>query len=273
MRLALEGVLSGKRPPTAPLAIEGTRTVPAGPVDAVLGSMQMAAPPGMNGGSMRSPAADTPAPRTERGPLAMTPYAAAPSPGGYGPPPAAPPMTGAHAATGPSAPRRRRRSGAWALVVIPLLVGAGVVAALIAGYGPGGETPQPTVTPTPTATATATSTAKGGTAPAPTDSIAPLVTAPHPQGTVRPPPVVATDGGKKGPPGPGPAPSDTVFPPVIPSTLPFPFPEVPDGGLLLPFPIPSTLPSTLPFPIPGIPGLGPAPTAAPSSTPKGSSTL
>jgi serine/threonine-protein kinase len=261
MRLALEGALSGKRPPTVPIAVvEGPRTVPGGPVDAVLGSMQ-------GPGAMRSPVADSPPPRTERGPLAMTPYAAAPSPAAYGPPPA---VTGAPPA---ARPRKRRGGGMWALIVLPLLLGAGVVAALIVGGGAGGTAPEAQATVT--TTATTTSTASRATPAAPTDTIAPLVTTtPHAPGTVRPP--AAVDGGKR-PPGPGPAPSETVFVPTIPSTLPFPLPDMGDGGSLLPFPIPTslptTLPSTLPFPIPGIPGLGPAPSATPSATPKASATL
>jgi tRNA A-37 threonylcarbamoyl transferase component Bud32 len=245
MRLALEGARSGKRAPTVPLATHRA-TVQAEPMPAAFDAPAHHV----------APANEAP-PRTERAP-------------GVGPftPMAQPAVTAA------PRPRKSGRGGTWALIVGALLLGAGVVVAVVVSADRAPEpTPTPTLTASPPAILSASPPPLALGAPGPTDSIAPLAPSPRPSPASRP------GDGSRAPHAASatPAPSDTYVPP------PFQLPTFPsgDGGTsLLPFPIPSAFPTAFPTAFPGalpttfpsaLPFPLPAP-EAPSSPPAASAT-
>jgi serine/threonine-protein kinase len=201
---------------------------------------------------------DTPHVDTIRAPPIAT--ALTPSPYVGTPMPASPPGEGTR--------RRRSRGPMIALVALPVLIGAGVVA-LVVGTGtwassasaPGAQ-PDPTpaavnLQPTPASAAAApTETpSKGAAVPtlAPTRAVAPARsgTSSHPTGSA-PPPVA--DAGL--PP--------MAFPSGFPSSLP-PFPTALPSGLAIPSGFPTSLPSAFPSVLPAWPPpMAPAPQPAPA---------
>jgi serine/threonine-protein kinase len=263
MRLALERVMAKPQPqpqaaqPPAP-EMTATGTLKNVPANQVLGGASPAqarpatAPfPGMPAAPAQTPPGtepSEPAVHTERAPPIATAMA--------------PPV---YAATGPAVPlpampygqqpEQRSRAPVVALVALSLLLGAGVVAMLIATGTlslssndppqplPGGGTSTATTLTTSTPTSRGAPTETG----APVPTLSPTVPGPSPRPTPsnRPGPAPAADAGGYTPP----------F--VFPSNLP-PFPSV-----LPPFPttIPSIFPSVLPpWPVP-------PPTAPPSPAP------
>ena len=224
MRLALEKV---RRPGTAVLgAAAGGAHTAAG-----VRPVSVATPAPAVGDSTEAPPVNT---------MRAPPIASALSPGG--------PYAGAAV---PAAPpgnpgaRRRGRMSVVALVAVPLLVGGGVVAVLIATgtwasttTDPSLPTPapspaQPSSEPTPTQTATPQGTATSEVPKLLPVHTSPAPVVPHPTSSVRPAVVPAQEGGAPPPP--------FLFPSGLPSTLP-PFPSV------LPFPtnFPAPFPSVLP---------------------------
>jgi serine/threonine-protein kinase len=250
MRMALEGALSGKRPPTAPLpktpepalaalaAPAGTGTVMGAPAEALL----------TNGNS----------PQTAMGPGNTARVAPVPAWVGTPPPP-------------DDAPRPRKRSRA-PLVALLSVIGVVAVGAIVASQYDvfGGTSNNPTPEPltfTATPTTPVTTTAAQPTKPATTDTVAPLVQPPvRPTGPTPPRPHPS---GSTAPSGSGsaipPMPTFPPFPSGLPSVLPFPIPSTSTGPV---FTVPTVLPSNLPFPIPGLGPTAPTPSAsiAPSST-------
>ncbi|HEX8792918.1 MAG TPA: serine/threonine-protein kinase [Polyangiaceae bacterium] len=233
----------------------------ARPVTAPVAAVPAQTPPGTE--------PSEPAVHTERAP----PIATALAPPIYmvmGSSPAPPPPMVPYA----QQPYRRSRGPVVALIGLSLLLGAGVVAMLIATgtlsfssndptpltFGGGGGTS--------TATATTSSLPSPG---APTDTNAPVPTlSPTVPGPSPGPGPRPTPSNRPGP-GPAPAPDAGGYTPpwVIPSTLP-PFPSV-----LPPFPttIPSIFPSVLPpWPMPPGP-TAPPPSPAPTPTHSGGSNI
>jgi serine/threonine-protein kinase len=250
MRSALEGALSGKRPPTVPLpadprrAAAKTGTVMGAPADALLTPMPPA--PGQAHGPQTAIGSGT----DRVAPVAIV----TPNPS---------PAFAAYEA-GPRA--RRSSSRGWLIALLALLGAVAVGAIVVSQYDVFGGS----VTPDPTPTATAQNPAPPPPGPAPTanpapaaakpgDTLAPLVQpppSPRPQPTPRPHP----SGGAS----PSPSGATPDAPPPLPSFPPFPFP------------IPSTVPS-MPFPIPSlplpIPGFGPPVQPAPAPTASSASSL
>lgn len=151
-------------------------------------------------------------------------------------------------------PKRKKRSSMWMLIALPLLLGVGVVVALVVNNMK--ESPTPTL---PTATqitpATATPTAPTPTAPTnePVAPLTPLVGTTTP--AVRPSPLPRTSSSASS--SARPTASETPpngqippFPSTFPSTFPFPLPSmsVPPGF---------TIPSGFPFPQPPPPAPSP----------------
>lgn len=182
-------------------------------------------------------------------------------PAGYGPPP----QQQQQQQQGNAPPQRRKKSSALWLLVIPLLLGVGVVVTLVIINSQASDTPQPiafpvtngtvpTVTPTAQGVETSQPVATGGALP-PIVTGAPLpVTPTHPTATAHPT-TTAT--------------STSNNPPTlpIPSTLPSGFPTAFPSNL--PFQLPSGLPSGFPpFGLPTVTPTSPAPSAsaAPAST-------
>ncbi len=251
MRLALAATMSGKKAPTA--AMPAVAGVPAAAgVDLGTGTLK--------GANARDVYANAPALAAA---AAATSYAAPPDISephvdtqrapptslammGYGPPP--PPV---QAYTPPPARRRKSGGGKMALLIaIPLLLGAGSVAAYVA-FAPASNAPieplpsvAPPPHPTPGASTPATPTS------APTDTLAPLNplnAKPTPLGPRPPGPAPReTDAGA--------APGPTPFIPPIPSGFP-----IPSG---LPTAWPTALPSSFPLPFP----VPPAPKGAPTAS-------
>jgi eukaryotic-like serine/threonine-protein kinase len=238
MRLALEAAIATKRPLTTPVATQ----------------------PGARATPLHTPA-DAP-PRTER----------APGPIGFSP--AAPyvPTAPAHLSPGmtpsPVRSRRARSGGVWAIIVIPLLLGAGAVVTWVVTSQ---NAPSPAATATASATAppawTAPASATPPATPIAVGTVARLV--PAQQGPSAPSrgahPAHPSSAASSAASAPGEAP---YTPP--PFTMPsgFPFPTSADGGSpLLPFPVPAgfptTLPSSLPFPFP-LPETPPEQSSAPA---------
>ena len=265
MRLALSDAMSGKRPPTgvmgavpvktgampaAPAAQDpGTGTLKGAPAKEVLAGrathMETAARPAVVSGTS---VPDEPRVDTQRGP-AVGAAGGAPMPMAYVPP-------------APQQETRRRKgsSGMVWLIAVPLLLGAGVVAAYVATQQSSSTPPAPEPTkPTATVTASTKPSASAATS-ASSDPLAPFNPSSqpaHPTG-----------------PGTGPAPHPSGLPstlpggdggvpniPPLPSTLPSGFPPIPSG---FPTAWPSGFPSQLPFPIPVPPQPAPStPHAAP----------
>jgi serine/threonine-protein kinase len=282
LRIALENALAGRRPATG--SLPGPLGTPAPSVAVVPSGAvpQPGAAPGVPEvsatGTLRNMPAvqmlqagqaarhgtmgaqtpmgmDTPepAPHTQRAP--PIPTALGPSPYGAVAVPTAP-------NGGSSRPRSGNRT--WALVALPLVLGAGIVGALIATgtWVPGGssDTPSPTTAPRAEAEAGGGSSGQGvatTTSPAgPTITVVPPLqqnrpfgpsTAPHPSGSTHPLPSSAPEAGAGAPP-------PFVFPPTLPS-----FP-----GMI---PLPSGFPTAFPSVLPPWPGTPPA-VAPTSSAPK-----
>jgi serine/threonine-protein kinase len=235
MRLALEGALAGRRPPTTPIGARtpepaGTGTVMGAPAEAALkatpsppspanplGSTVRAAPVGMGAG-----AAPAYAPRAPYG-----------SQGEYDEPP-------------------RRRFPVW-LVVLPLLLGAGGVAAYLVVQQQGGSGAGTNGTATATMTATATTTTTTTTPPTTTPATAtgklsPLTpaTITTPTATARPTASTSATGTATA----SPTGSATADPTAPPTVGPIVIPGITnDAGLIT---VPTTFPSgfQLPFPVP-----------------------
>ncbi len=231
MRLALEGAMAGKRPPTSALS----QQAPGGTVAmGAAGPVRTAASPAITGANIEEPHVDT----VRAAPVATA--MAAPAYLGTGMPPMAP-------AEGPHPPEHRRRIPVVAIVGLSLLLGASVLGILVGtgtiAFSSGPPQPPPLVTPAsnppPAPTATPTAAATVTTAPAtpalPTLApTRPVPTAPRPVPSNHPAP--EADAGVAPP---------FVFPTALPTTLP-PFPSV--------FPLPPGFPSTLPSGFPSIPG-------------------
>ncbi len=161
--------------------------------------------------------------------------------------------------------RRRKRSSGWLLIALPLLLGGGVVLALVVNNASSSPAPVATTTTTTTTTATATATPTPTPTPSPAanDTVAPLIPTP----TAHPPrPHPTASGGASAPP----QPTETVpsfpssFPTSFPSGIPNPFPNASSSGVS-PVPV-FTIPTNLPFPMPPF-TVPTAPTSAPSATP------
>ncbi len=262
MRLALEGALQGKRPPTIPLAaaadlsmIEaGTGTVMGAPAHALLGADAR--------GAVRPPH------ETAMGRPQATPVGDPGSMGGASPsPPHATPIH--YSAPEHEAPRRSRTGPIVGILLLALVAMGAIIASqtdLLAGFGggssssSGGSGDLPTAT-TPVPTTPAPSAAPTpSTAPTPPGSLAPLVTprpTPSPVPGPTTPPKPHPSGSASGSPD-TPPPTPQPFPIPFPSGLP-PFP-IPTGSA---FPFPTTIPS-FPIPLPNFipPGPAPQPTAS-----------
>jgi serine/threonine protein kinase len=253
MRLALEAAIAGKRSATAAIAAPTPApskfaTMQTAPVQAAF-----ATPAGA------TPATDA-APRTERaGPIGYPATTPGPqmSPSAVTPPPG----------------RSRQRSGGkgkWALVLIPLLAGAGGVVAWVVttqNSPPAAPLPAPTTPPTwtaPSSAAAPTPPASISAPPVATLLPSPQTPSPSPRPGARPPRAAGSASASAS----GGAGEVPYTPPPFEIPGGFGFPTASDGGpTLLPFPVPSGFPTTLPsalpfpFPLPGVPG---APTAVPS---------
>ena len=246
MRLALEGALSGKRPPTAQLsAVPGTGTVMGAPADAILGAglkldPRMAAMPAGTGTIPAPP--DVPQAGLQAGTRA----------GGGGPMGVAPAMPHAHTPRYPSSPPRRRRSrapmvGMFALAFLAL----GGVAAAYYSYWQSSELPAPIPTvahiaqtataTTPTATQTPTAATNDPLTPLGTSTVRPPQPPPqpHPHASGTP---SSKPSGSNAPPD---APPTSPFPTVFPSSFPNPFPPGSSGAPPV-FTIPTAFPSVFP---------------------------
>jgi serine/threonine-protein kinase len=255
MRLALQAAMGARRP---------ANNSAAGPVPRVGASATEVLAPA--NAVAASPAPRTPAKRSDPEPHVDTirapPIATALTPSPYvgTPMPASPPAEGTR--------RRRSRGPMIALVALPVLIGAGVVA-LVVGTGtwassasaPGAQ-PEPlpaavNLQPTPAAATPAVpaeTPSKGAVVPtlAPTRAAAP-----------------AHGGTSARPNVPGSAPmADAGLPPIafpsgFPSSLP-PFPTALPSGLAIPSGFPTSLPSTFPSVLPAWPPpMAPPPQPAP----------
>ena len=268
MRIALDAAVAGRRPAAGSLSGPAGTPLPAGatspPQVSASGSggtmrnlpaMQVMQAAAASQTPLGVEASDPPA-HTQRAP----PLATALGPSPYG---------AVSVPTGPKGGelRPRPRNRTWALVALPLLLGAGIVGTLIAtgawvssgSEGPTGPTPRSEEA------AVAISTAGGATGVVPVVSSNPVPTLqqgrpiapatwPHPGASTRP---VASAGQDAG--GGGPAPF--VFPSSLPTSLP-PFP----AGFPLPSGFPTAFPTVLP-PWPAPPaGATPVPGVTPTAT-------
>jgi eukaryotic-like serine/threonine-protein kinase len=241
------------RPPTQQIAQAAAPQTPEVAPEPRAHGTVMAAPLAMD-------AYGAPPPNTER-PAQMQPmqnaqYANTQSPyaNGYG----APAQT--DAPTYGVAPTRKKKGGGWLLIMIPILLGIGVVVTIVIVQSQSTpDTPQPLVFPvdttqtTPTQT-TAQNTANTSTPTAGNTQLAPLQTGGPTQPQQHP---TATPGhsGTATPSGTGTSnnPPTLPFPSGFPSGFPTTFPST------LPFPMPSmNIPTSFPF--------QPPPTAAPTSS-------
>jgi len=237
MRIALASAMSGKKGPTAAMPA-ALGIMPAGGADLGTGTLKgenardvyanAPVPAGTTSFSAPVEMSDPPA-DTQRAPPAGIALQA------YGPPPQVQAYT--------PQPQRRRKGGAGKmalLIAIPLLLGAGSVAAYVA-FGPSSDSSAdpllPTAAPSASHPKPAASTSATPSTP-PADTLAPL----NPL-SAKPTPL-----GPR-PPGPGPAPHEadggagpgpTPFIPPIPSGFPIPsgWPTALPSSFPLPFPIP-----------------------------------
>jgi serine/threonine-protein kinase len=258
MRLALEKASNVRRPGTgampAPAAGGGGELTATGTLknlaaQQVLASAQPAAP------GIRTPVGPMPLDGSDApvATLRAPPVATALAPPVYA-------GGGAPIASYGGVPRRRRAGRTFAIVGLSLLLGAGVVAILVAtGTWASSSPPAPVVTGTappaePDAGAAAAVTPGIGTTSLSVPDIPSLVPArsvtpaPRPPPSVHPPPAPAGEDAS--------LPLPFVFPSTLPSTLP-PFPSA--------FPLPRGFPTTLPSMLPAWP---PAPAPSPSSSQK-----
>jgi len=253
MRLALEGALSGKRPPTVALGHAPAR-----------GTMQVAPAPGA---FVPSAAGGDAPPRTERAPapLQFSPGTSLPGPN--------PGPSAAAGVTGLTP--RKRGGGMWLLVVMPLLLGAGIVVAFVlTGITTETAPPAPAAAPVPPATVVPAPPLSIPTAPTGAASLAPLVPAgrpvppaAHAGGPGRTPPSSASASASAATGAPDAAAPAAPPPFAFPSAFPFPLPA--DAGTIFPFPFPTAfpteLPTTLPFQLPPAEPPAPVPSASASS--------
>jgi eukaryotic-like serine/threonine-protein kinase len=232
MRLALQGTMSGKRPPTGALAAQapsgGTLSMGAAPVRSTAASPVVGLVP-------EEPHVDT-----VRAPPPATAMAA-PAYAGTGMPPAAP-VDG-------ETSQHRRRIPVAALLGLSLLLGASVIGILVGtgtiafSSGPPGPPPvAPAIvnsSPSPVASAAAPAATVTTPAPVPTSAALPTLTPTRPVPTA-PRPVPSN----RSPAEPDSGAPPFLLPTVLPTTLP-PFPSV--------FPFPAGFPSTLPSGFPQLP--------------------
>jgi serine/threonine-protein kinase len=196
------------------------------------------------------------APRTQRAPPIATALVGGPSP--YAAP------VGVPSAPAVSDPRARRGNKTWALVALPLLLGAGIVGVLIAtgAWVPAGAGDGPAPSPAPQALAQeagASSSTLGVVAPT-VPTLSPGVPTLQPAHPVGPTPAVHPSSGHSAQTNPGAAadagaPNSVPPPFVFPSTLPTALPSFP-GVIPLPSgfpPFPSVLPAWPPPPAQGAP--------------------
>jgi serine/threonine-protein kinase len=264
MRLVLAKAMSGKAAPAAVLATGAMPAVPAAavaapaavaasptPREAAGGTAELSATGTLKGAPAREVLAAAASRATAAG-VGRTPVGSDPEPridtqrappvGTAMPPTPHPPYAGGAVLPAPAAyAPRRSRAPIIALITIPLLLGAGVVIALVVGAS--GSTP---LHPAPADTTTATTTTTAGlsttTTPSSTGSVAPLTgpsttpTSPtaHPTSLPSTHPTVTPV-------------SDAGLPPfVVPSTFPSAFPLPSTFPSTFPTTIPTTFPSTLP---------------------------
>ncbi len=152
-------------------------------------------------------------------------------------------------------PRTKRRSSAWMLIALPLLLGVGVVVVLVVNYANEPATPvAPLATPVTVIPTTPTTQPAANSDPvAPLAPLAGTTTpAVHPP---QPHPSTAPSGSAAKPPASETPPNGAIppFPSTFPSTFPFPLPSVPPGF---------TIPSGFPFPPQQAPAPAPAPPAS-----------
>jgi eukaryotic-like serine/threonine-protein kinase len=243
MRLALQSMTSGMRPPAAAPSSPGLSTGAADPRGS---SPALVASGTVVGGRDSTAPVDT---------VRAPPVATALAPPAY----ASPPVYGGAARELPPA-GRRGRGPIVALIALPLLVGAGVVGVLVATgtWALGTQTaPAETAGPEPVPPAT---TARSATtaAPAAPSAAPPEVPTLIPAQPIPAPPRPAPSGH----PGPAPAGPDAgAFPFVFPTGFPSTLPAFPSA---LPFPagFPTTFPSGFPTALPG----WPVPSASPRAS-------
>jgi eukaryotic-like serine/threonine-protein kinase len=258
MRIALEAVMSGKRPGTAPIPGVAPRPVPAAgnprPEEIGTGTV-MGAPvaaalvdgkdgQGGGGGTAHAPPLD---PQMAR---AVPP---GPPGGGHGGHPLPPPQPSlSYEPTRPPPPRRRGGGGlVVALAIVALLLGAGAVVAYVLGTGDSASTPPPSPFDTPVITEPTPTTPPRtpGTDPPPLTTAPPLTTSPQrqpqpqPQPQAKPPPTKPPTTADAGPAPPATAPT-TPPPFTFPSAIPLP------SGFPSAFPLPSGFPTLWPPPPP-----------------------
>jgi serine/threonine protein kinase len=237
MRLAVQGTIGGKRSATASMAVAQPS---AGPRRTV----ELPSPAPQN--SAGAPAAEAESPvDTVRSP----PVATALAPPHFGPV-GAPPRPEERV-------RRRRRGPIIALVLLPLLLGGGIVGVLAAtGTWPGGASTEPlstTIESPGSAAAVASSASPAQSAGRPAPEVPTLVPATPSPAPPRPAPsghgqaISAPDAGLQ----------PFVFPSTFPSTLP-PFPSG--------FPLPAGFPTTFPSGFPSVLPPWPPPLQAPPSS-------
>jgi serine/threonine-protein kinase len=285
MRIALDNAVAGRR---SMQSLPGTPSVAAAPVGPAASDASSAMPAKVPDATARANATGTirnlPAisvvqagrttmagqtpvgvelapeagpPNTQRAPPIATAMGAGPPPYGAISVPSAP------AASDP----RARGGKTWALIALPLLLGAGIVGVLIAtgAWVPsGGDTPTPTLAPQALAEAGAPSATNLGvvvpTIPTVSPGVVPTLQQPRPIGPTLPHPSASHSGQATAAADAGGGPNPNASPPfVFPSSLPS-FP----GVIPLPSGFPTAFPSVLPAWPPPAPA--PAPSAASSAS-------
>jgi len=226
-RLALQAATAGKRAATAGMPAAAAPPAPAGTIE--LAAPAPFRPPAVEGTSAEGPV-DT---------LRAPPIATA----------LAQPVPGMGVVLGVPAnaiasPRRSRRGPLVVLVALPLLLGAGVVVALVVtGTWASGTTPDPE--PTAPSPAPPTNTVSASPAPVAPSASPPAVPTLSP---TKPTPITPRPVPSNRPPGPAPeADAGGILPFVFPSSLPTVFPPFPSG-----FPLPAGFPTSLPSALPSI---------------------
>jgi hypothetical protein len=245
MRIALEALMSGKRPGTAKIPQASMGPAPPSVVAAPRADLRtgtvMGAPAqgALVGHGSGPPPADPNAQRPGTGTARVGPIDPAalysPPPPGHG---SVRPLPNPDAATNPpyrGAQRGQKKSGAGliiALAIVALLLGAGAVVAYVmstAGPTPIAVEPLPTVTALTTTPATTTPPVtpppNTGTAPPLTPAVPVTPVRPHPSGSAAPHPSGSA------------APSNAVIPPFPP------FPSAFPSGFPSAFPLPSGFPT------------------------------
>jgi serine/threonine-protein kinase len=268
MRLALEAVMTGKRPPTAKIA---QASAPVGAAMAAPAPVMFPAPHRAEVGTGTVMGAPAEAALVPAGQSSGPPPANAERPG-TGTARSAPidpyalhrAQINPHAMTPPPAHRSQmpqKRGGAGliiALAVVALMLGAGAVVAYVMGTT---TTPTVVTEPLPTVTTLTTPTTPAVTAVPPTMTTTAAPLTPPPPQNIAPPPARPPPPGSAAPrPSGSAAPSSTVpppfppFPSAFPSSFPSSFPSA--------FPVPSGFPT---FQVPsGFPTFFPPPSPPPN---------